>query len=103
MKREDKKMEAATETTQTQGTVRVFESKGEYTQSLTRLVETAVKNAMDQEMQKATQELLEEQKKAIRQIVDEYKGALRQVVEQEKRNIWAKAEELKQSIVKLGL
>ena len=67
-------------------------SKEEYRESIKKLIDTAVKDALDEEMHKATQELLEEQRATLRQIVDE-----------EKKAIWERAEELKESVLKLGL
>lgn len=96
-------METAAGTSKTDNIIRVVENRNESKESLKKMIDTVVKNALDQEMQKATQEILEEQKKAIRQIVDEYKSVLRQIVDEEKKNIWEKAEELRKSILKLGL
>lgn len=75
----------------------------EYRETVKRLIETEVKNVIDEEMKKAAQELLDEQKKAIRQMVEENKMVIREVVAEEKKAIWARAEELRRSISKLGL
>lgn len=75
----------------------------DYREAVRRLIETEVKNALDEEMRKAAQELIEEQKKAIRQIVEEHKAAIREVVEDEKKAIWSRAEALRESILKVGL
>jgi len=93
----------AADTSKVESTTRTFESKNESKESLKKLIDTVVKNALDQELQKATQEIMDEQKKAIRQVVDEYKSVLRQIVEEEKKNVWEKADELRKSILKLGL
>jgi ClpP class serine protease len=75
----------------------------EYRENIRRLMMDEVRKIVDEEMQKASQELLEEQRKAIRFILDEHKAAIRQVVEEEKKSIWEKAEMLRQSILKMGL
>ncbi len=75
----------------------------EYGEHVRKLIYDELKNALDEEMQKAAQELLEEQRKAIRQVLEENKAAIRQVVEEEKKNIWDKADSLRQSILKFGL
>lgn len=75
----------------------------EYRESIRRLMLDEVRKIVDEEIQKASQELIEEQRKAIRYILDEHKAAIRQVVEEEKKSIWEKAEMLRQSILKMGL
>ncbi len=75
----------------------------EYRDAVKKLIETEVKNTIDEEMKKAAQELLDEQRKAIRQIVEEHKLAIREAVEEEKKSIWARAEEMRKSLLKLGL
>jgi ATP-dependent Zn protease len=75
----------------------------EYREAVRKLIETEVRNTIDEEMKKAAQELLDEQRKAIRQMVEEYKVAIREAVEDEKKAIWTRVEELKKSILKLGL
>ncbi len=76
---------------------------GEYRESVRKLMLDEVRRVVDEEIQKAAQELMEEQKKAIRQILEEHKAAIRQVVEEEKKSIWEKAELMRQSILKMGL
>ena len=75
----------------------------EYREAVKKLIETEVRNAIDEEMRKAAQELLEEQRKAIKQMVEEHKVAIREAVEDEKKAIWTRVEELRNSILKLGL
>jgi hypothetical protein len=67
------------------------------------LIETELRNVVDEEMRKAAQELLEEQRKAIKQMVDEQKKVIWEAVEEEKKAIWSRVEELRQSISKIGL
>ena len=74
-----------------------------YRESVRKIMVDELRNALDDEVQKAGLELIEEQRKAIRQILDEHKAAIRQVVEEEKKTIWEKAESLRQSILKFGL
>ncbi len=75
----------------------------EHREAVREVIETEVRNLIDEEMRKAAQELLDEQKKAIRQLVEEHRLAIREVVEDEKKAIWARLEELRKSILKLGL
>jgi uncharacterized membrane protein len=74
-----------------------------YRENIRKLMQDSLQSALDQETQKATQELLEEQRKAIRQILEEHKIILRQIVDEEKKNIWERADSLRQSILKMGL
>jgi hypothetical protein len=83
--------------------IKTGDNKDEYRQSIKLLIDTAVKNALDEEMHKAIQELLEEQRKAVRQVLEELRATLRQIVEEEKKAVWERAEELRKSILKLGL
>ena len=75
----------------------------EYREAVRKVIETEVRNLIDEEMRKAAHELLDEQKKAIRQLVEEHRLAIREVVEEEKKAIWARLEELRKSILKIGL
>lgn len=75
----------------------------EYREAVKKLIETEVKDAIDEELRKAAQELLEEQRKAIRQMVEEHKLAIKEAVEEEKKAIWTRVEELRRSILKLGI
>ncbi|MFH1382780.1 MAG: hypothetical protein ABIH70_07815 [Chloroflexota bacterium] len=52
----------------------------EYRESVRKLIDTEVRNILDEETRKATRELIEEQRKAIRQIVDEHKLVIKEVV-----------------------
>ena len=75
----------------------------EYREAVKKLIETEVKDAIDEELRKAAQELLEEQRKAIRQMVEEHKLAIKEAVEEEKKAIWTRVEELRRSILRLGI
>jgi hypothetical protein len=75
----------------------------EYRENIRRLMLEELRKALDEEIQKGAQELMEEQRKAIRQILEEHKAAIHQVVDEEKKSIWEKAELLRQSILKFGL
>jgi len=77
--------------------------KEEYRESIKKMIDTALKNTLDEEMRKAVQELMEEQRKAVRQVQDELKTTLRQIVDEEKKSIQERAEELRKSVLKLGL
>ena len=75
----------------------------EYKETVRKVIETEVRNLIDKELRKASQELLDEQKKAIRQLVEEHRLVIREAVEEEKKAIWSRLEELRESILKLGL
>ena len=72
-------------------------------EAVRKLIQTEVRNAIDEEMRMAAQELLDEQRRAIRQMVEEHRLVIRQAVEEEKKAIRTRVDELKKSIVKLGL
>jgi len=74
-----------------------------YRENIRRLISSELQLALEEEIQKASQELRDEQRKAIKQILDEHKAAIRQVVEEEKETIWEKAELLRRSILKMNL
>ena len=76
---------------------------GEYRDAVKKLIETEVRNAIDEELRKAAQELMDEQKKAIRQMVEEHRLAIKEAVEEEKKAIWTRVDELRKSILKLGI
>jgi len=78
-------------------------TKDEYREGVRKLIDDEVRKAVDLEMQKAAQELIEEHKKATRQILEEYRVAIQEIVKEEKEQIWARAEQLKRSILQLGL
>jgi ATP-dependent Zn protease len=78
-------------------------NKDEYREGVRKLIDDEVRKAVDLEMQKAAQELIEEHKKATRQILEEYRAAIQEIVKEEKEQIWARAEQLKRSILQLGL
>jgi hypothetical protein len=75
----------------------------DYRESVRKMFYQAIKVTLDDEMRKASQEIMEEQRKAIRQVIDEHRTVIRQVVEEEKKAIWEKADALRQSILKMGL
>ena len=84
-------------------TSKVSSDVDEYRDAVKKLIETEVKDAIDEELRKAAQELLDEQKKAIRQMVEEHRLAIKEAVEEEKKAIWTRVEELRKSILKLGI
>jgi hypothetical protein len=75
----------------------------EYRENIRKLMHEEIQNALDEELQRASQELREEQRKAIKQILEENRAAIRQIVDEEKKTIWDKAELLRRSILKIGL
>jgi ATP-dependent Zn protease len=78
-------------------------TRDEYREGVRKLIDDEVRKAVDLEMQKAAQELIEEHKKATRQILEEYRAAIQEIVKEEKEQIWMRAEQLKRSILQLGL
>jgi hypothetical protein len=68
-------------------------------ESAGRSIDSGVKKALEEEVQKAVAELIEEQRKAIRIILEEHKMALRQLVQEEKQEIYKHADGLKQLIL----
>ncbi len=96
-------MDATTETKGIDGIKEVGVGEDQYRSHIKKLIENTIKGVVEQEIQKASQELVEEQRNVIRQIVDEYKTTLRQIVDEEKKSIWEKkAEEFRKSILNLG-
>ncbi len=75
----------------------------DYRESIRKLINVEVRNALDEEMRKAVAALVEEQRKAVNQIVEEHREALKQVVDEEKKAIWGKMDLLRKSISQLGL
>ena len=74
-----------------------------YRETIRKLISAEIKNALDEEIRKAAQELRDESRNAIRLILEEHKAAIRQVVDEEKKAIWAKADALRKSISRMGL
>ena len=75
----------------------------EYRTAVKSLIESEVKNVIDEEMRKAAQELLDEQRKAIRQMVEEHRVAIREAVEEERKAIKGRVDALKQSVLEVSL
>ena len=86
-----------------EGSPRTSETNDEYRDSIKKLIDAAIKTSLDEELRKASQELMDEQRKAIKEILEEQKATLRQIVDEERKAIWDRAEELRRSIIKLGL
>jgi uncharacterized membrane protein len=63
------------------------------------LIDSEVKKALEEEVQKAAAELKEEQRKAIRIILEEHKMTIRQLVQEERQEIYKNADGLKQLIL----
>jgi len=72
-------------------------------EAVRRLVQGEITIALDEELKRATQELLEEQKAANRQRVEEQKRVIKEVVDDERKEIWVRLEEIRQAISKIGL
>ena len=96
-------MEAVSSSNTEDRTDKIVSDVDEYRESVRKMIDDEIKNTLDEELRKAAQELIEEQKRAITEIVEEHESAIKQVVEEEKKEIWAKAEALRKSILKLGL
>ena len=75
----------------------------DYRASVRRLMETEIGNIIDDEIKAAAKELVEAQRMAIREAVEEHKRIIREVVEQEKLSIRARIEDLRESIIRLGM
>ena len=79
----------------------------DYRDAVKKLIEGEMENVIEEEMRKATEELLEEQRKTIREAVEEQKKIIREVVNKEKEMVRARVEEriteLRKSISKIGL
>ena len=74
-----------------------------YKSAIKKKLDAELQNALEDEMKKASEELMEEQKKAIKEILQEHRASIRQVVDEEKKAIWERAEALRESILKVGL
>ena len=70
----------------------------DYRDSMRILIQGEIKNAVDEEMRKAADELLAARNQAIKQVLDEQRAAIRLVVEEEKKAIWVRLEDLRDSI-----
>ena len=81
----------------------IFFNVDEYREATRKLIETEVRNIINEEMRKASQELLDEQRKAIRQIVEEQRVVIREAVEEERKAIRTRLDELRKSVLELGL
>lgn len=79
----------------------------DYRDAVKKLIDAEMENVIEEEMRKATEELLEEQRKTIREVVEEQKQIIREVVNQEKEAVRARVEEriaeLRMSISRIGL
>jgi hypothetical protein len=81
----------------------VLSSSEEYRTSVKNLIEKEVGDIINEEIRNAAKELVEEQRNAIREAVEEHKLIIRQVVEEEKVEIRMRINELRKSIIRLGL
>lgn len=68
-----------------------------YRESIKKALYSAVGNALDEETQRATKEMIEGRDKAIKQLADEEIAVINKIIEEEKKAIWVKAEEARQS------
>jgi hypothetical protein len=71
--------------------------------SATNVIDQELKAMIEEEIQNATKELMDEQKMAIRSVVEEHKRIIRDVLEQEKLFIRSNKEDIRQSIIRLGM
>ena len=74
------KKKGDTTTVTIEGSLRTSETKDEYRDSIKKLIDAAIKTSLDEEIRKASQELMDEQRKAVKQILEEQKATLRQIV-----------------------
>lgn len=96
-------MVEAKEALKVDGAKRPTPGKEDYREAVRKIIDNEVKKAVDLEIQQAAQEWIEEHKKATHQIVEDYRAAIREIVLEEKEAIQARAEQLKRSILQLGL
>ncbi len=78
-------------------------SDGGYRTSIKKIIDNEVKKVIENEIQLAAKELIDEQREGIRQILEEYRFIIHEIIQEEKKAMAEKAEELKRSILKLGL
>ena len=79
--------------------MRVGGDKEEYRSLLKKMIDTTVRQSLDEEMRKATLEMQEEQRRAIKEILEEQRVMVRKLVEEEKKAIWTRVEETRRSIL----
>lgn len=72
-------------------------------EAIKRLLQDKIKDAFDEELRKATEELMKEQRTAIKEMVEEQRRLIKETVEDEKKAIWEKVEEIRQSISTIGI
>ena len=74
-----------------------------YRDTIRKLLNIELKNALDTEWQKAAEEIKNAQRQAIASMLDEHRSIIQQVVEEEKKKIHKKVDALRKSVLDLGL
>jgi CHASE3 domain sensor protein len=80
----------------------VGDASDDYKASVRRMIKSEVDKVLEEELRKASRELMEEQRKAIRQAVDEQRQIIREVLEEEKHSIRLKMDDLRRSLGKIA-
>ena len=75
----------------------------DYRSSAKLAIEMEVRAMIEEEIRSAAKELAEEQGRAVREAIEEHKRIIRDVLEQEKLDIRAQKEEIRASIIRLGM
>ena len=72
--------------------------QGDYSQQLTDVIRAEINNEINEEIEKAKQQLIEEQKKIIAQVVEEQKSLIQKTVDEEKKVMWDKIANIRESL-----
>ena len=75
----------------------------DYREAIRKLIEDDIRNDVEEEMRKAADELLAARRQAIKQVLEEQGKVVREVVEEEKKAVWARLEDLRDSISNYSL
>jgi hypothetical protein len=75
----------------------------EYRTAVKQTIEGEVINLVQEQIHAAARELAEEQRRAVREAVEQHKLIIREVLEQEKAALHQKVEEIRRSVMSLGM
>ncbi len=78
-------------------------SADDYRASARSVIEEELRAIINEEIKTAARELAEEQKAAIRAAIEEQKRIIQEVLEQEKLAIRAQKEDVRRSVISLGM
>jgi hypothetical protein len=68
-----------------------------YREPIKKALYSAIGDAIDDETQRATQEMMQVREKAIQELIEEEKNVIKKIIEDEKKSIWTKTLEETQS------